>query len=217
MKPRIRSILWLVLLGVVLPAAAYVVVHRLFLAQPASPATVSARLDSLGIDPATINPDTLSPRLAKTVSLVTRKPVHEYVVVVISSNQCRASEIAGFNASVNDIRRLVDGQLAHRPEAVTRMVGVALDEDPKVGADYLSRLGNFDEIVAGSGWFNLGTEKYLWGSYNLRATTPQVVLFERTVRYVENGVLVSDERVIRAISGAQQIIEWVGAGAPFIE
>ena len=135
------------LFGVVLPAAAYLVARAVFL----SPTPPSA-FEQLGIDPASIDPDTLSPsRLATDLGLITHLRTTEYVVVVVSSSICAASATEGFDDSVRMIRQLIRSQLSQRPEAVERMIGVALDRDPRIGADYLETLGGFDEVVTGGG------------------------------------------------------------------
>ena len=111
------------------------------------------------------------------------------------------------------IRKLIRGQLAQRPEAVERMVGLALDRDPWVGADYLETLGGFDEIVTGGIWLNTATEKYLWGEYTISPETPQVALLERRTRYIDGVLVVEDEHLIWTIAGAAGIMEWVAGGA----
>lgn len=199
-----------VLLGVVLPAVAYLVARAVFF----SP--MPTAFERLGIDPASIDPDTLPPRTAADLGLITRLPTTEYVVLVISSSICPAAATEGFDDSVRMIRQLVRGQLAQRPEAVERMIGVALDRDPWVGADYLETLGGFDEIIAGGTWLNTATEKYLWGAHTISPETPQVVLLERRTRYVDGAMLVEDEHLLRAIPGASEIMEWVAGGAALI-
>lgn len=195
------------LLGIVLPAVAYLTVRAVFF----SP-TPSA-FERLGIDPASIDPDTLSPRVAADLGLITRLPTTEYVVLVISSSYCRAAAVEGFADSVKTIRGLIRGQLAQRSEAVERMIGVALDRDPWVGADYLETLGGFDEIVTGGIWLNTATEKYLWGGYAIPPETPQVALLERRTRYTEGAMIVEDEHLVWTIRGAAEIMEWVAGGA----
>ncbi len=195
------------LLGVVLPALAYLAVRAVFF----SP--MPTAFERLGIDPASIDPDTLPPRIAADLGLMTRLATTEYVVLVISSSICPAAATDGFDDSVKTIRQLLRDQLAHRPEAVERMVGVALDRDPWVGADYLKTLGGFDEIITGGTWLNTATEKYLWGAYAVSPETPQVVLLERRTRYIDGAVLVEDEHLIRAILGASEIMKWVAEGA----
>ena len=196
------------LLGVVLPAVAYLTVRAIFF----SP-TPSA-FERLGIDPASIDPDTLSPRVAADLGLITRLPTTEYIVLVISSSYCRAAAVEGFADSVRKIRELTRNQLTQRPEAVERMIGVALDRDPWVGADYLETLGRFDEIVTGGIWLNTATEKYLWGKYAIPPETPQVALLERRTRYIDGAMIVEDEHLIWTIAGAAEVMEWVAGGAP---
>lgn len=85
---RIKSpLLFGLLFGVVLPAMGYLAVRAVFL----SPTPPPSAFERLGIDPASIDPDTLSPRVAADLGLITRLPTTEYVVLVISSSYCRAA------------------------------------------------------------------------------------------------------------------------------
>lgn len=196
------------LLGVALPAVAYVVVKTYLLVPPASP------FDRLGLDPASINPDTLSPQMARELGLISNVPTTEYIILVISSSTCLASSTRGFDDAVRRIPELAREQLTGQPEAVARTIGVALDQDPGQGVKYLSTLGEFDELVAGGGWLNTATEKYLWGVHALDALTPQVVLLRRRVRYLDGRPVVEGETVTRAINGAVDVMDWVSEGAP---
>lgn len=205
MKRAVRKGL---LLGVALPAVAYVAVRIYLVLPPPSP------FDRLGLDPASINPDTLSPKMARELGLISKVPTTEYIILVMSSSTCLASATRGFDEAVRKIPELAREQLAGQPEAVARTIGVALDQDPARGVKYLSTLGEFDEIVAGGGWLNTATEKYLWGVHSLDAVTPQVVLLRRRVRYLAGGPVVEGETVERAINGAVDVMDWVSRGAP---
>ncbi len=197
------------LFGILLPAAGYLTFHFIMLARvPPSP------LEELGIDPATINADTLSPRLAKRLGVRTNRAATEIVTVVISATFCVANRVEGFHEAARAIPDLLNAQVADRPHVVTRTVGIALDHDPRAGTEYLFKLARFDEVIAGGSWLNTATEKFLFGTYRWAAEIPQVVILERTVTWSENFASLEGERVLTTIVGADSIMAWVKRGAP---
>lgn len=199
-------------MGVILPALGYLVVHY---ALPDD--TAKSRFEALGIDPATVDVDTLPPQLAKQLGVVSVQPTTELVAVVISASFCLANGVDGFHEAVERIPRLLRAQIDNRPEMVTRVVGVAVDPDPETGAEYLVHLAEFDEVIAGGSWLNTGTEKFLWGRYALGGSIPQIVVLQRTVTRPQGFVVLESERLVRTIAGADKIIDWVARGAPALE
>ena len=135
--------------------------------------------------------------------------------MVISARFCRGNRVAGFHEAVAKIPALLRAQVSDRPEVITRVVGVSLDNNAEVGTDYLFRLAEFDEVVAGGSWLNTATEKLLWGSYPLKASIPQVVLLQRTVTWAGgSAATLEEERVLETYDGADKIVAWVAQGAP---
>lgn len=200
------------LLGVILPALAYLLLH--FTVLDRSP---QSQFQALGIDPAAIDIDTVSPQLAKQLGVVSTQPATEVVAVVISSSFCQANEVEGFHEAVAAIPRLVRNQTADQSDVITRFVGVAVDVDPETGTDYLLNLAEFDEVIGGGSWLNTATEKYMWGSYAIEQTIPQVILLRRTVTRSTDFVVLEESRLLDTIVGADRIIEWVNRGAPAFE
>lgn len=198
------------LFGILLPALGYLAVHYAFLNRPPR-----SPLKELGIDAATLNADTLSPRMAKRLGLRSRRPATEIVTVVISATFCVANSVKGFHEAARAIPGLMNAQVANRPEMITRTIGIALDHDPRAGAEYLFRLAEFDEVVSGGNWLNTATEKFLFGTYRWAPAIPQVVIMERTVTWSEAAFpLVEGEKVLATIIGADSIMAWVNRGAP---
>jgi hypothetical protein len=198
------------LFGVVLPALGYLLVHFTLVGR-----RPPSRSEALGIDPTKLDADTISPHLAQQLGLRSKKPATEVVAVVISAKFCRGNRVAGFHEAVAALPARLRAQVSDRPEVITRVVGVSLDNNPKVGVDYLFRLAEFDEVVAGGNWLNTATEKFLWGSYALKAEIPKVVLLRRTVTWTGGSAAkLEQEQVLQTIDGADKIVAWVAQGAP---
>lgn len=195
--------------GVLLPAIGYLAVH-FALPRHASPSA----LEELGIDPTTLDPDTLTPQLAKRLGLHTHRPSTEVVAIVISASFCVANSVKGFHEATRAIPSLINAQLRNRPEAITRAVGIAVDQSPRVGSEYLLKLAEFDEIIAGGNWLNTATEKYFYSGYRLEPAIPQVLILERTVTWSAHSVSLSGEKVLATLNGADSIIAWAKRGAP---
>lgn len=208
-----RGVRSTLLAGVLAPAMLYMAATELgFRGGDVAP-TAAELLVAEGIDPLTLDLDTISPRLAARVGLKSRLPATEYVVVLISSSWCLGNEVQGFSEAVASIRALVEDQISDRSDALTRLVGVALDTDPRVGTEYLFSLAAFDEVSAGGEWLNTGTEKYLWGGMPLSGEVPLVAILEREVVWEPYLVSIKRETLLRSIVGAREIVDWVAGGA----
>lgn len=198
------------LLGVLLPILVYLVAFR-----PDPVDYALAEYARFGIDPYRLDPDTLSPRLAKHLGLRSERPTRELVVVFISSESCSANRVSGFADAVSRLPAVIEGQLGEDPNAVVRFVGISVDNDPRVGAEYLLRLVPFDEVVAGGNWLNTATEKYFWKRSDVRqtATIPRIIVLQRTITWRGSVPTISDEILLGSVESAPTIIEWISEGA----
>lgn len=198
-----------VLYGIALPAVGYILIHyAVFERRQLSP------FERLGIDPATIDLDTISPKLAQQLGLRSKLPATELVVVLISAGFCSANSVAGFNEAVGAIRELLQTQVNDQPTVVTRMIGISLDTDARTGSEYLLGLAQFDEIIAGGNWLNTATEKFLWTDTPEDVNIPQIVILQRSIRWSGAFPDLGTELVLKRIVGPGEIIEWVSRGAP---
>lgn len=195
--------------GVGLPALVYVLIH--FTVPAPKP---QSRLAQLGIDPVTLDLDTISPRLAQMLGLRSKRTAVELVAVIISAQFCAANTVTGFSDAVAAVPGLLQAQVEHESEVVTRVIGISLDTDARTGSDYLFSLAAFDEIIAGGNWLNTATEKFLWAHSGTDVNIPQVLLLERSVTWSDAFPSLGTERVLQRLVGAEEIIEWVNRGAP---
>lgn len=135
----------------------------------------------------------------------------EVIAVFISSSFCGANSLAGFPEAVVEMKSRLRAKAAEEGK-VFRSVGVSVDWDPYVGADYLRQFGDFDEIVSGGNWLNTATQQYIWGDFSFPAAVPQMIVLERQVETGETTIIVSPPEVVESFLGGEVFINRV-AGA----
>jgi hypothetical protein len=126
----------------------------------------------------------------------------QLVMVVLGSAGCgasRGSELLASMLAVRDSLRAI----AQRRSTPFASIGVALDEDPRTGMDWLSEVGGFDEVAAGEGWINTAAVAYVWRDTTALAATPQVIVELRRIgrETTKRFSVPSGEVLIRMIGG----------------
>jgi hypothetical protein len=111
--------------------------------------------------------------------------------------------------------------------AKVTVVGIALDQDPRVGYDFLRRIGSgdldrsFDQVMAGGSWLNEAIVRFVWQDQIAEASSPQVVVIERQVAtsaYVQTSSIGASGNRVRANPvGSDAILGWVQAGFPLAD
>jgi hypothetical protein len=96
---------------------------------------------------------------------------------------------------------------------ILRFVGVSTDDDPAIGSAFLTSIMPFDEIVAGRGWVNTGTDRYVFRDSTPKLVIPQVLVFERRVRADSTAIQLDMLELRAQIIGADSIHRWVITGA----
>ena len=104
------------------------------------------------------------------------------------------------------------------------VVGVAIDEEPEAGLDFLSEIGGggvrhaFDQIAIGGSWLNEHLVRFVWREAVAEAATPQVIVVERLVdtrSYLSDYTIRTEEdRVVATASGSSPILQWLEEGLP---
>jgi hypothetical protein len=116
-------------------------------------------------------------------------------------------------SAVRRMKTLVADQ-AKKSGAAFSTIGVANDWQTTVAGKFLEDVGPFDQLVLGGNWTNLAIEQFIWRDAKASAALPMIVVFERTVSMEQRAVAISEPRLLRRLSGAKEIPEWVAAGAP---
>jgi hypothetical protein len=137
----------------------------------------------------------------------------ELVAVYISSSRCIGNRAPGLHEAIEAAKQ----QLAQRARSegrTFRAVGVALDWEPDTGLAYLREFGQFDELVVGSNWFNLGATSLVFGDSAGRPSIPQLLVYERTIDTSNPRRLAfGPSHVLYRVAGGDSIVVLVRQGA----
>ncbi|MYC99293.1 MAG: hypothetical protein F4X13_08495 [Gammaproteobacteria bacterium] len=139
----------------------------------------------------------------------------EIVLVYLGSSSCGWSNLPEVSRAVRDAKILVAG---HARDAGMRFsaLGVALDADALRGWAHLRKAGLFDEVAAGMGWANSGADKYVFGALAGPASTPQLLVVQRSLGTGPGGrPKAESERVLVRKTGSNAILSWVARGAAY--
>ena len=101
------------------------------------------------------------------------------VVILLGTSACHFGNDTRFKTAFHTIAAAV-GQRAHDQSHTLLRLGVAMDDDVNVGADWLRSIGDFDEFDVGGNWLNNAVVGYLWDSRALPGI-PQVVILRRQI------------------------------------
>ena len=139
----------------------------------------------------------------------------EIVLVYLGSSSCGWSNLPEVSRAVRDAKVLV---AEHARNAGMRFsaLGIALDVDASRGWAHLRNAGLFDEIAAGMGWANSGADKYVFGKLAGPASTPQLLVVQRSLSTGLGGrPKAESERVLVRKTGSNAILGWVSEGAAY--
>jgi hypothetical protein len=153
-------------------------------------------------------------RLASADTIYTPRyvlPDGPQLLVVYVGNSA-AGTLPELSAAVRRMKPLLAQQATSRGKALS-IAGVALDWMPDSGYVYLKSLGNWDEMVTGNNWVSLAAVDLIWHDRGVKPSLPQVLVYERTVHPAGSAIAVSPRRLLRSITGIEDIIRWVDGGA----
>jgi hypothetical protein len=134
----------------------------------------------------------------------------ELLAVFIASSTCGASQLVGLPQAIHHIRRSLP-VLAGRDGRRAVLVGVALDHTAKEGLKFLSRFGEFDEIMVGGSWLNSGAVQFLIRDQPGPLAMPQLVLVERDITTGNQSLQVGTDRVVARHVGGRPILAYAGS------
>lgn len=132
-------------------------------------------------------------------------------LIVLVANGCAGSQQPMLERNVTILRELL-AKDAERLQVPLISMGVALDRSIQSGLGILARLGPFDEILVGGGWYGEGAARYVWRDLAGEAILPQVLLVRRTVQSDGHAVSIGIDRLIARAVGNREIARFVEAG-----
>ncbi len=131
----------------------------------------------------------------------------EVLAVVIGSQSCGASTTPGFSGAIARILTELETDATRHGRRFSS-VGVALDQSPADGIQFLSTIGSFDEVMVGRSWLNSGAVHYIWRDIAGMPALPQLVLVERSVSVGERSISIGSDKLLARHVGIDQIMSW---------
>lgn len=95
--------------------------------------------------------------------------------IYIGSSRCMNSRDSDNHENILHLKQVLEN-IAFNSGYEFVTTGISVDMNAYVGLNYLRETGPYDELASGNSWFNLGTDKYIWKTFQGRPLTPQVVL-----------------------------------------
>lgn len=76
-------------------------------------------------------------------------------------------------------------------------------------------ISDFDELIVGHGWLNVGAIHYLWDDLPSEAATPNLAITRRRIEFDENTgrLLPANEELLIRLIGLGEIRRWAANGA----
>lgn len=135
----------------------------------------------------------------------------ELVLAFVSSTWCVGNRAPGLHEAIEQAKLEMSDRAS--VEGIDfRALGVALDWPADSGIAYLQEFGEFDELVVGSNWWNLGAQELIWEDDETNPQIPQVIVFRREI--TSSGTpSFGPRRVLKRVVGGDPIVDWVQAGA----
>lgn len=142
----------------------------------------------------------------RTGSSVREQSGTQVIAVFLVSSSCGASRYPALPEAVSRTFGRLHQEAASQGKAF-HTIGVALDQQPKDGLAFLAKYGPFDELLAGRGWYGMGSIYFMLRNLPGPLSLPQLLILERDV---DSGLIarVSADRVITRRMGSQEILDF---------
>jgi len=137
----------------------------------------------------------------------------QLVAIYVGSSTCGPCQSPELKAAIEQAKRGLRKQ-ATTARLSFAAIGVALDWSVEEGYNFLRKSGEFDEIVTGSNWINLGALRYIWADSTATPGLPQLVVLRRTIETGAARIAINNERILLRLLGDSEIEAWVRRGLP---
>jgi hypothetical protein len=131
----------------------------------------------------------------------------QVLAIFAGAATCGASHYPELPGALATIRRVLTSK-ARADNDTFVSVGIAVDQDPWKGAEFLREFGPFDEILSGHGWLNTGALAFIVRDMPAQRAIPQLILVERDVQVEELSISTVHDRLVGRKIGADQIVEY---------
>jgi len=150
----------------------------------------------------------------KFIPELNKQHIKEFGFIYVGSSKCAYSNNHQIYDAVKEIKYNLS-KIAKDNKVGFHAIGLAAELNPKQGIQHLNNFGNFNEIISGSGWNNVGVFKYLQ-RFSQDYATPSILVTERiysdsTFRYLES------EKLLYSLSGQYRILQLQRNGLELVE
>ncbi len=129
----------------------------------------------------------------------------EIALIFITSPYCYFSNLAEMPQLIekSKIRAM---NIANDSQANFAAIGVVIVWDVNEGFEHISNFGQFDEIMIGRNWFNIGARKYIYADTTIsKGSVPQLLIVSR-----KNEIKIKEDRSIYKIKEQNIIARYRG-------
>ena len=134
-------------------------------------------------------------------------------MVYIGSSSCPWSSVPELPETVDRLKLELQAEAEARGWGFSA-IGVARDGVVANGLAHLEKFGDFDEIMSGRSWANIGIGKYVYGAMPGPASTPQLIVVERRLRMDSGTISYVEESVLSRANGRLEMETWGNEGVP---
>jgi hypothetical protein len=137
----------------------------------------------------------------------------QIVLVFIGASTCAFSQPASVKRALEAAEETL-ARLAQHGGLRVKKIGVSVDISVAKGIEYLTRVGEFDEVLIGGGGTNIGFEFFAATVLGGPLVTPQILIVERHPRSLGQNPDGGMFHVRVRVAGGSEVERWGAAGAP---
>jgi hypothetical protein len=124
--------------------------------------------------------------------------------VFLGDVDCSACKVPGLPRRVQTILDSLRAVASSRKHTFAS-IGISMNGSPKAALDWLDRFGEFDEVLLGDQWLNVGVIKYIWTYPAAVPTVPQIMLFQHSITSSSNAIEVGNDSLVYRWLGVRDI------------
>jgi hypothetical protein len=145
-----------------------------------------------------------------------KRPRYEWdgtrlTLVYFTGSKCAPCRLPEVKAAVLEAKRLMKERAAQRGVEFAS-IGVAIDDDPSLGLEFMKDVGPFDQVAAGGEFGNFVALETMAKRPDPFPAIPLLLVFEQTVETVDRKVQSAERKYLASIPGTG-IPLWVKYGA----
>jgi hypothetical protein len=92
--------------------------------------------------------------------------------------------------------------------------GISTSLDSKEGVKFLNNISEFDELISGGSWYNLGVYYYIWDTFKDEGSVPQIIILKNdfVVTGSLNGIqdIERNDNLLFRLTTIQEVQDFTG-------